>query len=134
MLQPIYPLQRSSTDGFYKSHRELKDSVKQNFLFLLKTSPGEWPGRPEVGVGLKRVLFENYSPAFAMQFVQRIKHQVSLYMPFIEVDVKFSTETNDGYSTLDSNYINVQISYNILPLSVGEILNFKVTEGSVEVI
>ena len=69
-----------------------------------------------------------------MEFVQRIKHQVSLYMPFLEVDVKFGTEINDGYSTLDSNYINVRISYNILPLSIGEILNFKITEGLIEII
>ena len=45
---------------FYKSHSEIKDSVKQNFMFLLQTSPGEWPGRPEIGVGLRQTLFENY--------------------------------------------------------------------------
>jgi phage baseplate assembly protein W len=134
MLQPIFPLSRSDADGFYKSHSEIKDSVKQNFMFLLQTSPGEWPGRPEIGVGLRQTLFENYSPAFASSFIQRIKHQVSLYMPFLNVDIKFDTTDSFGNSTLDSNYIKVRISYDVQALSAQGVLNFKVSETSIEAI
>ena len=60
MLQPVFPLKYSNRDGAYQSHTELERSVKQNILFLLQTNPGEWPARPEFGIGISRFLFEKY--------------------------------------------------------------------------
>jgi len=52
---PLY-LDPDDGIGLNKTYRE---SVKQNFLNLLLTIPGERVMIPRFGVGLKRFLFEN---------------------------------------------------------------------------
>ena len=61
MFQPKFPLKLSDTYGPYDSIVELKESVKQNVMTILMVSPGEWPNDPQLGVGVKRFLFENSS-------------------------------------------------------------------------
>ena len=134
MLQPVFPLKYSDRDGAYQSHTELERSVKQNILFLLQTNPGEWPARPEFGIGISRFLFENYSIDSMSQFRQVVKSQVKKYMPFLEIDVQFSEFDESGNSFIDNNYLKMTIRYNIVPLSVQEILNLKITEKTIEVI
>ena len=79
MYQPEFPLKMSSRDGAYKSIDDLAGSVKQNVLFLLNTSPGEWPRRPELGIGVRNFLFENASSAAFEGLHQRIKEQFNKY-------------------------------------------------------
>ena len=134
MLQPVFPLIYSDKDGPYQTHLELEKSVKQNILFLLQTNPGEWPAKPDLGIGVSRFLFENYSIDSMSQFRQVVKSQVKKYMPFIEIDVQFSEFDEFGNSYIDNNYLKMTISYNIVPLSVQEILNLKITESAIEVI
>ena len=78
MFQPKFPLKFSDIDGAYESIKDIKQNIKQNVLFLLKTSPGEWPGHPEIGVGLKHFLFENYPSRELMSINKRIKDQFSV--------------------------------------------------------
>ena len=59
MFQPNLPLKISNTTGAYESISDIKQNIKQNVLFLLSVSPGEWPGNPELGVGVKKFLFES---------------------------------------------------------------------------
>ena len=68
------------------------------------------------------------------QFRQVVKSQVKKYMPFLEIDVQFSEFDESGNSFIDNNYLKMTISYNIVPLSVQEILNLKITEKTIEVI
>jgi phage baseplate assembly protein W len=134
MLQPVFPLSRSDRDGMFMSHSELERSVKQNILFLLQTNPGEWPAKPELGVGIGRFLFENYSMDSMSGLKHAVKSQVKKYMPFIEIDLEFTEFDELGNSYIDNNYLKMTIRYNIIPLSVQEILNLKVTESVIEVI
>jgi len=134
MLQPKFPLQFSERDGSYKNHTELELSVKQNILFLMQTIPGEWPARPEFGIGISKHLFENYSTDTLVSIRRNIVSQIKKYMPFLKVDVMFETEDVFGNSYIDNNYISMTLRYTIVPLSVDEILNLKITESSIEVI
>ena len=134
MLQPVFPLIYSDKTGPYQAHLELEKSVKQNILFLLQTNPGEWPAKPELGIGVSQFLFENYSIDSMSQFRQVVKSQIKKYMPFIEIDLQFSEFDDLGNSYVDNNYLKMTISYNIVPLSVQEILNLKITESAIEVI
>ena len=105
--QPIIPLKFGSSEGAYKSITEISETVKQNVLFLLKTSPGEWPMKPEMGVGLRRFLFENYGSRDFMMISQRIQEQFRAYMPFLEVRSRIITEDSQGNNLLDENYIKL---------------------------
>ena len=134
MLQPVFPLKFSNRDGSYRSHTELEMSIKQNILFLLNTIPGEWPSRPEFGIGVSKYLFENGNDEVFYEIRRAIKSQVKKYMPFLKIEVTFQTEDEYGSSYVDQNYVSMRIQYTIVPLSVDEILNLKVSETSIEVI
>ena len=56
--QPLFPLKYDSVYGPYKPLTSLQESLHQNFVNLLLTSPGEWPMNPDLGVGLRHYLFE----------------------------------------------------------------------------
>ena len=65
IFQPSLPLNLSSTDGAYSALRNVKDSLRQDIINLMLTNPGGHPFRPNVGIGLKRYLFElNTSPVW----------------------------------------------------------------------
>ena len=134
MLQPEFPLKFSERDGSYRSHIELQTSVRQNILFLMQTIPGEWPARPEFGIGINQHLFENFNVDTLSGIRRKIISQVKKYMPFLKVDVVFNTEDEFGNSYIDNNYISMTLFYTIVPLSIDEILNLKVSESSIEVI
>ena len=134
MLQPNFPLKMSERDGSYQNHTELERSVKQNILFLMQTNPGEWPAKPELGIGVNKYLFENYTVDSLNNLKLAIKSQIKKYMPFLKVEVFFQTEDDLGNSLIDNNYVSMRLEYTIVPLSIDEILNFKVAETSIEVI
>lgn len=134
MLQPVFPLKMSERDGSYQNHTDLERSVKQNVLFLMQTNPGEWPAKPELGIGVNRYLFENYTTDSLNKLRLAIKSQIKKYMPFLKVNVFFETEDELGNSLIDNNYVSMRLEYTIVPLSVDEILNLRVSEASIEVI
>ena len=100
----------------------------------MQTNPGEWPAKPELGIGVNRYLFENYSIESMNRLKMAIKAQIKKYMPFLKVEVIFNTEDDFGNSFIDKNYVSMKLLYTIIPLSVDEILNLKITETSIEVI
>ena len=81
MFQPKLPLYLSDLEGAYGSIKDIKENIKQNVRFLLLTSPGEWPGHPEIGVGVRRFLFSNF-PSNEMTNIHKVaKDQFSRYLP-----------------------------------------------------
>lgn len=134
MLQPKFPLKFSQRDGSYQGHTDLEFSIKQNIIFLMQTNPGEWPAKPEFGIGVSKHLFENYNTETLTNIRKNIISQIKKYMPFLKVNVTFETEDAVGNSYIENNYISMTLRYTIVPLSLDEILNLKVTESSIEVI
>ncbi len=129
MYQPKYPLQYSDLVGPYASISSLKDTVKQNVMTLLNVSPGEWPGNPELGVGVRRFLFENYPSPQISAVHETIKQQFAKYLPFVEVVSEFVDEDGYGNKLVDSNEIKLVIRYNITPLSEEDLIILNVGES-----
>ena len=128
MFQPKFPLKFSDIDGAYESIRDIKQNIKQNVLFLLKTSPGEWPGHPEIGVGLKHFLFENYPSRELMSINKRIKDQFSKYLPFLDVQSELVDKDQYGNSLEDYNQVKLVVKYDIGPLNDTDFVEVGVTE------
>jgi hypothetical protein len=127
MLQPRYPLQFSDIDGPYDGIRDIKENIKQNALFLLNVSPGEWPGSPEIGIGIRRFLFENYGTAELNNIHKTINDQFSKYLPFLYVESKFIEKDVNGNSLIDQNTIKLVVKYNIRPLNVDDFVEIDVS-------
>ncbi len=120
MFQPKYPLELSDVDGAYRGIRDLQENVKQNVRFLLLTSPGEWPGRPEIGVGIKRFLFSNYPSPELLSIHKTIREQFSRYMPFVEIESELLDKDANGVSFVDRNEIKLIVKYRIPSLKISE--------------
>ena len=128
MYQPKFPLKFSDIDGAYESIKDIKLNIKQNVLFLLKTSPGEWPGHPEIGVGLKHFLFENYPSRNLLAINKRIKDQFSKYLPFLEVESQIIDKDQYGNALTDYNQVKLVVKYSIGPLSDTDFVEVGVAE------
>lgn len=107
---PKLPLKLSTEQG-YTLISDLKTLSKQNFLMLLLTNPGERIMDSNFGIGVRRLLFENYSPLLKTNFEQRLRNQVQVYTPYIKIiNVDYGDTSIDGY------LLNISISYFIIPL------------------
>ena len=78
-LSVALPLQVSPTDGPYRLNKNLGQVIRQNFKNMILTSPGERIMIPEFGVGLKRILFENFSGRTKERIVTQIQKQFDLH-------------------------------------------------------
>jgi len=113
-LSPKLPVTQDPVDGFSltKTYTEM---IQQNFKNLMLTSPGERIMIPDFGVGLRNFLFEPMAAFVFSDIEERIRRQVALHMPFVQV-------VNVFFSTIDeneiSNALEIKVEYNITPLSV----------------
>ena len=129
MYQPKYPLRFSELDGAYDSIRDLKSTVKQNVVTLLNVSPGEWPGNPELGIGVRRFLFSNYPSPELDALHKKIRDQFAKYLPFLSVRSEFIDRDENGELLIDSSEIKLVIRYNITPIAEDDLLTLRLGEN-----
>ena len=109
---PKFPLRIDNYVGAYALNTELKDVVKQNFINLMLTSPGERIMDINFGVGLRRYLFEQNTPDLKSQIAADVRSQTKKYMPFIELtSMEFNkSELLDGH---EDQILDILINYSI---------------------
>jgi len=100
------PLKANNVDGAFELIKEPTPAIKQNLKFLVLTSPGERIRVPSFGVGLRRYLFENPTPALRNTIRQKIIEQANLFMPYIQITAVLFDD-----SKIDENMLNIQINY-----------------------
>ena len=123
-LAPRLPLSLNSVYN-YEMLTTIRQTTKQNFKCLVLTNPGERMMDPEFGVGITRLLFENYSPSLVETVRYTINTQASIYMPFIKIE-NIRVENGENFNPPDFNKFSVQIKYSILSVGIKDILNFSV--------
>jgi phage baseplate assembly protein W len=128
-LQPIWPLKIDPFHGPYAAIEDVAQSIHQDFLQLLKTMPGEWPGRPDLGIGLTKYLFELPNSHELNSVKERIQNQVSKYLKVVEVTNIDIQTTPD---LVDYNQARVVIEYYIKPLGMKKTLGLHVSPGNVK--
>ena len=117
---PKLPIGIDPEDGFGLT-KTIVEQVKQNLKILLLTMPGERAMKPKFGVGLKRYLFEQNSLQLRQEITTKIREQVNIYMPFVDIrDVIFSDlESPES----DENKLSISIRYLIKPLKTTDMLD-----------
>jgi phage baseplate assembly protein W len=79
---------------------------------------------PDFGVGIRNYLFEmNVAPTHS-EILQRVRSQVSMYMPFISVDDLLIVPNED--SLMDPDSIKLQLKYEITSLQFVDVLELIV--------
>jgi phage baseplate assembly protein W len=70
--------------GIFKPTQTFKEQVKSNIIHTLMTQKGELINRPDFGIGLKHLIFEQNVDT--EQLEMEIKNQFDIYIPEIELD------------------------------------------------
>ena len=114
MYQPMFPLrENTATSGTgIGMIEEVKESIKQDFYFLLLTYPGEWPGQPDLGVGILKSIFEPENSPVWVEMERKIRDQVSIHLSEVKIGkikILFSAD-NDSQSVPT---VTIYIQYSI---------------------
>lgn len=109
--QPLYPLEYDGMYGPWKPILSKEESLRQDFKFLILTEPGEWPMNPDLGVGLRRYLFENYSADSLRGVEARIHDQLQKYLPRVRL---ISATFNSDPDQVDTSKISLSIRYSLM--------------------
>jgi len=110
------PLVIDDADGF-RMIRDVRSLAKQNLKMLVMTNPGERVMDPNFGVGIKTYLFENFGQEVMSRIDTKIREQVGIYMPAIQLRNIAFAETDP-----DSNYLSIAIMYSIPGIGTTDLL------------
>ena len=122
-IQPKWPLMIDQSVGPYASVETVAASLKQDFVILLQTIPGEWPMNPDLGVGLVTYTFEMQESEYLLDIKTKIQSQLRKYLSNIKlINAKFTSDNEQ----ID-NYVSVlKIDYFIEDLNLKDSINFGV--------
>ena len=107
------PIRRGDNlDGFFATTSTTIEAVKNNIRNLLQTEEGERFFQPNLGIGLKTLLFEHITNENLIGVQDTILDKLQFWLPFVEVrDIQVLNKEND--TTIRENEIRVKILFNI---------------------
>jgi phage baseplate assembly protein W len=114
------PVVLDGTDGFGMI-TSIRDMIKQNLKMLILTNPGERVMEPEFGVGITQYLFQNFSDNVYAEIDNKIRQQVSDYMPMITIE-----EVNFYRLEPDSNKISLRLAYSMPSIAASDLIEFTI--------
>ena len=114
-VSPKLPLQGNDVDGHYALNKTFKEATKQNLKNLILTVPGEKIMNPNFGAGIYELLFEQSSPFLVAELSSKIREQVDIYMPHVEIQ-NVESKSSEGFETSgisDPHILGIRIKYRI---------------------
>ena len=107
------PIRRGDgLDGFFATTSTTIEAVKNNIRNLLSTNEGERFFQPNLGLNLRKLLFEHITNENLIGVQDAILDKLAFWLPFVEVrDIQVLNIEND--SSIRSNEIKVKIIFNI---------------------
>ena len=128
------PIRRGDDlDGFFATTSTTIEAVKNNIRNLLQTEEGERFFQPNLGLGLRSLLFEHITSENLITVQDAILDKMELWLPFVEVRDIQVLSTDDS-TDVGVNEIRIKINFNIKqdPNTLDSVtLNFSsdITEG-----
>jgi len=99
-----------SQSGFFKTTKTTIESIKNNIKLLLLTQQGERLFQPNLGMNLRRFLFEQITEDTSIQIENDIVDTFQTWLPFVELqDIQIDTESDNQ----SKNQIKINIVFNI---------------------
>jgi len=107
------PIRRDdASGGYFASTSTTIEAVKNNIRNLLQTNEGERFFQPNLGLNLRRLLFEQITQENLINIQNAIMDKFDFWLPFVEVrDIQVFTK--DENSNIGVNEIRVKILFNI---------------------
>ena len=107
------PIRRGNDkDGFFATTSTTIEAVKNNIRNLLQTEEGERFFQPNLGIGLRKILFEHITNENLIGIQDAILDKLEFWLPFVEVrDIQVLSR--DNTTDIGTNEIRVKILFNI---------------------
>ena len=99
-------------EGYFASTSTTIEAVKNNIKNLLQTEKGERYLQPDLGVTLRRHLFENVDEGVSDSIREDILSSFAMWLPFVKV-VDLNVNIQSGEDDYSRNSINVDIKFSI---------------------
>ena len=97
-------------DGYFKTTKTTVESIKNNIRLLLQTEQGERVFQPNLGMGLKRLLFEQITENTSIEIENNIVDVFDTWLPFVKLrDIQIDIDS----SNQDQNKIKINITFSI---------------------
>ena len=97
-------------DGYFKTTKTTVESIKNNIRLLLQTEQGERVFQPNLGMNLKRLLFEQITEDTSIEIENNIVDVFETWLPFVELK---DIQTNIDSTNQEQNKININIVFSI---------------------
>ena len=106
-----FPIARvPNQDGYFKTTKTTIDAIKNNIKLLLKTEQGERVFQPNLGMNLKRFVFEQITEDTRVQIENNIVDVFETWLPFVELN---NIEINTDAENQEHNKIKINITFSI---------------------
>jgi len=110
-----------SEPGVFQSNYQTRDAIKNNLINYFLTNPGERPGNPTFGAGLRKFIFSSITNENFEFIKEDLQEKVNIFFSDINLeDIEISKNVN-------ANTINVSIKYSIPQTGINDelLLNFS---------
>jgi phage baseplate assembly protein W len=107
------PIRRGDgLDGFFATTSTTIEAVKNNIRNLLQTNEGERFFQPNLGLPLRRLLFEHITEENLIGVQDAVLDKMEFWLPFVEVrDIQVSSSEEN--TSIGVNEIRIKILFNI---------------------
>ena len=107
------PFRKSNgIEGWFASTSTTIESVKNNIKNLLGTQQGERYMQPNLGLNLRKYLFEQYTDELRLQIENDILDSFEFWLPFIQVK-NLEIQMSDATDGIGKNTLAIDILFNI---------------------
>jgi len=108
-----YPFHKSNgVEGWFASTNTTIKSIKNNIKMLLNTNKGERLMQPNLGINLRKFLFEQYNDESRIAIQNEIVDVFKTWLPFVEI--KELNISMDGTDSVGKNKMMIYITFNII--------------------
>ena len=84
-------------DGFFKGTKTTEDAIKSNIRLFLLTQRGERLMQPNLGLNLRRFLFEQITENTVVEIENDIVEGFNFWMPFVQIrDIQIDLSRQDA--------------------------------------
>ena len=105
--------------GVFTPNFQTKDAIKNNLINYFLTNPGERPGNPLFGAGLRNFIFTQIDEQDFSFIEDDIQTKINEFFPDIIV------ENLDVLKTVESNTIQINLSYSFVDTGINDNLNLS---------
>ena len=108
-----YPFHKSNgVEGWFASTGTTIKPIKNNIKMLLNTNKGERLMQPNLGINLRKFLFEQYDDESKIAIQNEILDIFKTWLPFVEIrELNISMDETDA---IGKNKMSISITFNII--------------------